>query len=352
VRLEEVARIDRPVFLASLPGDQRLFVVDQPGRIWTVGDDQLEVMLDIRDLVLSGGERGLLGMAFHPDFATNRLFYINYTNLSGHTIIAEYMMREDGTADPDTARRVLRVRQPAANHNGGMIAFGDDGYLWIGMGDGGGSNNQFRTARNPNRLNGSMLRIEVGPDAPQPYGVPGDNPYVGTDNGRAEVWAIGLRNPWRFTIDGDRLYIADVGQGRIEEISVASTSIPGPDFGWSVMEGDECFRSSDCNMSGFVAPVYTYGHGEGCSITGGVVYRGSEMPEIEGHYFFADFCSGWVRSIVVDDAGVLVEELEWPDLEVGSPAGFGTDGAGEMYVLSHGGAVYKVVRSDDGDLAG
>ena len=348
VRLEEVVQVDQPVLVVSFPEDPRLLVVDKPGRIWVVEAGEREVVLDIRDLVTSGGERGLLGLAFHPDFASNRLFYVNYTDRSGDTIIAEYLMGDGDTADAGTGRVVLRVRQPATNHNGGMIAFGEDGLLYIGMGDGGGANNQYRTARNPNRLNGAMLRIVVGPEAPEPYGVPADNPYVEKEEGRDEVWAIGLRNPWRFTIDGERLYVADVGQGRIEEISVVSTSDPGPDFGWSVMEGDECFRSSDCDASEFVAPVFTYGHGQGCSISGGVVYRGSELPEISGHYFFADYCSGWVRSIALDESGALVQELEWPDLELRLPTGFGTDAAGEMYIASQAGPVYKVVRDEDG----
>lgn len=340
--------MDRPVLVTAPAGDPRLYVVDQPGRIWVVTDGERAVLLDIRDRVRSGGERGLLSMAFHPDHAVNGLFYINYTNTSGDTIIAEYQMPQPGRVDTESHRVVLRVGQPASNHNGGMILFDAAGYLLIGMGDGGGSNDQFRTARDPRRLNGAMLRIAVGPGVPEPYGIPADNPYVGTEDGRDEVWAIGLRNPWRFTIDEKRLYVADVGQGRVEEVSVAPSTLAGLDFGWSVMEGDECFRRSTCDASGFVAPVYTYGHGQGCSVTGGVVYRGSALPEIDGHYFFADYCSGWVRSIVVDDKGTLIEELEWPDLDVGLPAGFGTDGFGEMYIASQRGPIYKVVRAEDG----
>jgi glucose/arabinose dehydrogenase len=348
VRLEEVVRVDQPVLVTAPVGDPRLYVVDQPGRIWVVTDGEREVLLDIRDRVGFGGERGLLSMAFHPDHATNGLFYVNYTDTSGDTIIAEFQMPEPGRADPGSHRQVLRVGQPASNHNGGMIIFDTAGYLLIGMGDGGGANNEFRTARNPRRLNGAMLRIAVGPGFPEPYGVPADNPYVGTEDGRDEVWAIGLRNPWRFAIDGERLYVADVGQGRVEEVNVAPSTVAGLDFGWSIMEGDECFRRSSCDASGFVAPVYTYGHGQGCSVTGGVVYRGSALPEIDGHYFFADYCSGWVRSIVVDDNGSLIEELDWPGLDVRLPGGFGTDGFGEMYIASQRGPIYKVVRGEDG----
>jgi len=344
VRLEEVGSVQQAVFLTTLPDDPRLFVVGQAGRIWVLAEEENELVLDIRGRVGTGGERGLLGMAFHPDFASNRLLYVNYTNNSGDTIVAEYVMDDDATADPTSERVVLRVNQPANNHNGGMIAFGDDGYLWIGMGDGGGSNDQFRTARRPDRLLGAMLRIDVGPAAPEPYGIPADNPYADGEEGRPEVWAIGLRNPWRFWFDEARLYVGDVGQGRVEEVSVVPMSPSGPDFGWSVVEGDECFRSKDCDRSGFVTPSYTYGHGAGCSITGGVVYRGSALPEIDGHYFFGDYCSGWVRSIVVDESGDVVEELEWPDLGIRLPTSFAVDAAGEMYILSGRGPIYKVVR--------
>ena len=343
--LEEVGSFAAPVFVTTAPGDDRLFVVDQPGQIFALAGGETELFLDLRDAVDFGGERGLLGLAFHPAYADNGLFYVNYINRSGDTVIAEFAVAPGGAADVTSQRLVLEIAQPAGNHNGGMIAFGPDGMLWIGMGDGGGANDQFRLAQNGNDLNGSMLRIGVGPGMPTPYGVPSDNVFVGTNAGRSEIWAIGLRNPWRWSFDGQRLYIGDVGQGRFEEVNVVDTTASGLNFGWSVLEGNECFRGGNCDAAPYVAPVLTYGRGNGCTVIGGYVYRGAALPELNGHYFYSDYCQGWVRSVVIGADGAVSEEREWPDLAVVNPTSYGVDAAGELFITSQGGPVYRVVRA-------
>jgi glucose/arabinose dehydrogenase len=344
--LEEVASgFERPVFLTAPPGDPRLFVVDQPGRISVISGGEVGVFLDIRDDVRFGGEQGLLGLAFHPDYDRNGRFYVDYIDNDGDTVLTEYRAdaRDPNVADPATRRVVLRVGQPAGNHNGGMITFGPDGYLWFGLGDGGGANDRFGNGQRSDRLLGSMLRIEVGPRAPTPYGLPDTTPFV-ADGGLPEVWAIGLRNPWRFSFDGNDLYIADVGQRRVEEINVVVASATGLNFGWPILEGGECFQSGGCDRSGLVEPVTSYTHGNGCSVTGGYVYRGDAIAGLKGHYLFGDYCGGWVESIRVA-AGRVADEREW--FEPGTLPGltsFGVDSAGEMYVLVASGTVYRIVR--------
>ncbi len=353
LRLEEVASgFDQPVFLTSPPRDGRRFVVDQPGLVWVLAGADPEVFLDIRSDVGFGGERGLLGLAFHPEYAANGLFYVNYTARSGATRIVEFTVSDDpDRANADSARLVLEIDQPAPNHNGGMVAFGPDGNLWIGMGDGGAANDRFDNGQRPDTLLGAMLRITVGPGVTAPYATPADNPFAAT-GGAPEVWAIGLRNPWRFDFDGDRLYIADVGQQRVEEIDVVSLDDARRNFGWPLLEGNTCFSVNPCEFDDLVPAALTYGHGEGCSITGGVVYRGEALPGLDGHYFYGDYCAGWIRSVLVA-----------PDAELGGPArpavaaarewfapgtvpnltSFGVDAAGELYVLSASGSVFRVV---------
>ncbi len=340
----------QPVLALAPEGDDRLFVVDQPGRIWLIDGGEAEVFLDIRDAVRYIGEQGLLGLAFHPAYADNGLFYVNFTDSRGTTVISEFAAdpSDPSVARPGSRRDVMLVSQPAANHNGGMIAFGPDGLLWIGMGDGGGSNDRYRNGQRADRRLGSMLRIAVGPDAAEPFGDPEIAPFVAS-GGLPEVWAIGLRNPWRWSFDDGYLFLADVGQNTIEEINVVSADLAGANYGWPITEGADCFRSSSCDTSGLIEPAYTYTHGSGCSVTGGFVYRGTAIPELQGHYLFGDYCSGWIRSIVVDttaDVGRLVSEYEW--LDAGSVPGltsFGVDGAGEMYVTSANGTVYRIERA-------
>lgn len=348
LRLDLVARgFAQPVLALSPPGDERLFVVDQPGRIWVLDGEETYEFLDIRSSVRFNGEQGLLGLAFHPDYGSNGLFYVYFTNNRGTSVVAEFAADPDdrNRARPGSRREVMLVSQPAANHNGGMIGFGPDGLLWIGLGDGGGGNDRYRNGQRSDRRLASLLRIEVGPGAPEPFGDPVDGPFV-ADGGLPEVWSIGLRNPWRWAFDGDLLYIADVGQNRVEEIDVVPAAAGGLNFGWPIMEGGRCFQSSGCDQSGLVQPVYTYRHSDGCSITGGFVYRGSDIPELDGHYLFGDYCSGWVDSIVVVD-GAVVSHHRWFDAgTVTGLTSFGIDSKGELYVTTTGGRVYRITRAE------
>jgi hypothetical protein len=235
----------------------------------------------------------------------------------------------------------MTVDDPASNHNGGWMDFGPDGLLYIGLGDGGGGNDQFGNGQNRNTLLGKILRIDV--DSGSPYGIPPSNPFA-AGGGAPEIFVYGLRNPWRASFDGDNLYIGDVGQGTWEEVDVISTASGGANLGWSIMEGNHCFQSTTCNQAGLTLPVYEYGHGEGCSITGGYVYRGTAIPEIQGQYFFGDFCSGFVRSFRYG-AGGFADLKDWADLgNLGSITSFGVDSAGELYIVTIEGQVLKVVR--------
>ena len=343
--LERIASgFDQPVFVTHAPGDPRLFVVDQPGRVWTIEDGEVSAFVDVRDRVDFGGEGGLLGMAFHPDYADNGMFYLNLTGEDGNTRIVELAVSDDpDIVDAESRRALLTIDQPAGNHNGGMIEFGPDGYLWIGMGDGGGANDRYGNGQRADTLLGSMLRIDVGPGAPDPYGIPPDNPFADGVDGAPEVWAIGLRNPWRFSFDGDDLWIGDVGQRTTEEIDRTSSDAAGLNYGWPVYEGSGCLEPTDaCTDDDFVMPVHEYGHDAGCSVTGGYVYRGSALPELTGHYFFSDFCSGFVRSIAPDGS-----VHDWTDGtgKVGGVTSFGVDADGELYIVRSGGTVDRIVRA-------
>ncbi|MFQ5553870.1 MAG: PQQ-dependent sugar dehydrogenase [Acidimicrobiia bacterium] len=351
--LEVVASgFSQPVFLTAPDDDLRLFVVEQPGVIWVLDGQEAQVFLDIRSQVGFGGERGLLGLAFHPAYADNGLFYVNFTDGDGATRIVEFGVSADpAVADPDSARLLLEIAQPAGNHNGGMVAFGPDGHLWIGMGDGGGANDRFGHGQRSDTLLGSMLRIDVTPGGGAPYMIPADNPFA-DGGGAPEVRAIGVRNPWRFAFDGNRLLIADVGQDEIEEISVVDIDDPRINFGWPVREGNACFDRDPCDVAGLIPAAVTYDHSQGCSITGGYVYRGAAIPEITGHYFYGDYCSGFVRSVlfgaspVVDPVGgpaILGERVWLPASSASSLTWFGVDAAGELYVLTGDGTVSRIV---------
>lgn len=331
---------DAPVLLVADPDGGPDLIVEQPGRI-VRSDTRRTAVLDISSDVSYGGERGLLGLAFHPDFVRNRLAYVNYTGSGGQTVIERFVVGADGTFEPGSRRIVLEVSQPAGNHNGGMIAFGPDGYLWIGMGDGGGSDDRFGQGQRPDTLLGAMVRIAVG-DGIETYAIPPDNPYADGEGGAPEVWAIGLRNPWRFSFDEDAVWIADVGQGRVEEVSVAPTDQGGLNYGWPIMEGSECFQSSTCERDGLVLPVVEYDHGSGCSITGGYVYRGDAIPELRGQYFYSDYCSGFLRSYH-PDAGTR----DWTGIVGAIPnvTSFGIGGDGELYIVSQAGAIHRLERS-------
>lgn len=340
-------RYDQPVFVTSPVGDGRLFVVDQPGRIWIVqnGDALREPFLDIRNITTFGGEQGLLGLAFHPDFARNGRFFINHTDRNGDTRVAEYRVSSanPNVADPASGVTMISIPDPAGNHNGGWLGFGPDGYLYIANGDGGGGGDPFDNGQNLNGLFAKILRIDV--NQMSPYSIPPTNPYA-RGGGQPEAFFTGLRNPWRVAFDGNNIYIADVGQGAWEEINVVTTAQGGANFGWSVMEGTHCYDARTCNNSGFVMPVYEYSHTSGgCSVTGGYVYRGSAIPEIQGQYFFGDYCAGFVRSFRYAN-GAATEVIDWTSQlgDVGNITSFGVDAAGELYITSTNGRVYKIVR--------
>jgi len=336
LRLEPVAGgFDQPVFYTTRDG--REYVVEQRGFIFVSdGDDGWDVFLDIRDRVQFGGEQGLLGMAFHPDYPD--LFYVDYTGIGGATNIAEFTVT-DGVGDPDTERTMLVVPQPAKNHNGGMIAFGPDHDLWIGMGDGGGGGDTYGNGQRGDTLLGAMLRLTVEPESAP------SAPATGNDFEAPEVWAIGLRNPWRFSFDGDTLWIADVGQSEVEEVDRVSVTETGINFGWNVYEGTDCYEGPCDEVDGegrpFVMPVYEYRHDEGCSITGGYVYRGEAIPRLDGHYFFSDWCNGFIRSIAPD--GTIVDWTRETGT-VDQVTSFGRDESGEIYVVSTDGSIYQLVE--------
>ncbi|HUF89958.1 MAG TPA: PQQ-dependent sugar dehydrogenase [Gemmatimonadota bacterium] len=350
VGLEVVVQgLDFPVWLVSPPGDPRLFVVEKGGRVVIVEDGMArpQPFLDLRGQVSTGNEQGLLSLAFHPDYATNGRFFVDFTDPAGDTRIVEYRVSTDDPerADPGSARLVLTIEQPFGNHNGGLILFGPDGMLWIGTGDGGSGGDPQGNGQNRGVLLGKLLRIDV--DAGLPYGIPSDNPFVDTAGARPEVWAYGLRNPWRFSFDretGD-LYIGDVGQNRFEEIHAVRGAGRGLNYGWNVMEGEHCFEPADgCDRSGLTLPVTEYGHGEGCSVTGGFVYRGAAIPDLRGIYLYSDYCRGFVRSLRFA-SGVATDERRWTELEPAdnSVTSFGEDASGEIYLLTAGGTVHRIV---------
>jgi glucose/arabinose dehydrogenase len=349
IRAELVASgIPAPLFLTAPPGDDRLFVVEQTGRIRIIENGQVvpTPFLDITAKVASGGERGLLSVAFHPGYRTNGWFYVDYTDREGDTRVERYSVSADpARADPASARLVLTVEQPFANHNGGLLLFGDDGMLYVGLGDGGSGGDPFGHGQNRGTLLGSILRLDV--TRAEPYAIPADNPFVGVDGARPEIWAYGLRNPWRFAFDrtAGMLYVADVGQSAVEEINAVEASAGGLNYGWNIMEGSRCYQASSCNRDGLILPVAEYGHDEGCSVTGGYVYRGDAIPELRGHYFYADFCDGWVRSFRLEGTNVT-DQREWPLGNIGQVYSFGEDAEGELYILTSasGGSVYRIVR--------
>ncbi len=337
-----------PLYLTAPPGDARLFIVEKPGRIriLAAGVLRTEPFLDITALTSKGGEQGLLSMAFHPDYAANGLFYVSYTDAGGASRIVRYETSVDPqVADAGSATPVLEVAQPSGNHNGGHIAFGPDGYLYVALGDGGGGNDQFGHAQDSTTLLGGMLRIDV--DGGSPYAIPPDNPFLADPAAADELWAYGLRNPWRIAFDrvDDRLYVADVGQSRREEINVVPRTAAGVNYGWPVMEGSECFGGGVGCEAGLELPAVEYDHAEGCSVTGGYVYRGVSLPAIRGHYFYSDFCAGFLRSFEYR-AGVAAEQRSWSVGPLGRVLSFGEDAAGELYILSESGSVFQLVAGD------
>ena len=328
-------------------GSGRLFVVEKPGRIRIVVGTALVAapFLDIAGRVGStSSEQGLLGLAFHPKYAHNGLFFVNYTDLQGDTVLSHFAVGADpGRADPASEVVLLTVDQPAANHNGGHLAFGPDGYLYVGLGDGGGAGDRYGNGQNPSTLLGKMLRLDV--DGGQPYAVPPDNPFVTRPDARKEIWAIGLRNPWRYSFDrltGD-LYIADVGQDLYEEIDFQpASSQGGQNYGWPIMEGMHCYPEKQaCDRSGLTLPVAEYDHSQGCSVTGGYVYRGQQFPALSGIYVFGDYCSGRIWGAARDSQGQWrMAELQQVGVQLSS---FGEDETGELYLVDmRSGELFKI----------
>lgn len=333
---------------AADDGPGLLYAVEQVGRIWVVdssGSVDATPLLDISDRVRSGGEQGLLGLAFHPDFAHTGRMFVDYTDSRGDSVVSEFLMR-DGALDPDTEKVVLRVEQPYSNHNGGMLAFGPDGYLYIGLGDGGGGGDPQGNGQNPATLLATILRIDV--DAGDPYAIPDDNPFAGSPgDARPEVWDYGLRNPWRFSFDSvtGALFIGDVGQSSWEEIDAEPAGQGGRNYGWNVMEGEECYAAASCSRDGLTLPVAVYGHDQGCSVSGGYVYRGAAIPGLYGGYVYADYCSG--RLWVLDADAALASGTAMPSQAGQLPfavASFGRDQAGELYVVDLAGAIYRLIE--------
>ena len=351
-----------PTFLTHAgDGSGLLYVVEQEGRIRTVdpiGTVGEAPFLDIADRIVAGGEQGLLGLAFHPDYPDDGRFFVMYTAVDdGANTISEFTTA-DGTADPASERIILAIPDFAGNHNGGMVAFGPDGYLYAGTGDGGGGGDPQDNGQDNFALLGKMLRIDVnGPaEGETPYAIPADNPFADGAAAAPEVWAIGLRNPWRFTFDretGD-LWIADVGQGQWEEVNVEPAGQGGRNYGWNTMEGPDCFEAESCDQAGLTLPVTAYEHGQGdCTVVGGYVYRGQAHAELQGQYLYGDFCSGRLWSL--DAAAAIAEGPAEPTdrLQAGiSLSSFGQDEDGELYAVDLAGTLYRIVAAGEGGESG
>ena len=337
------AGLDQPLAITNA-GDERLFVTFQPGQIVIVG--RSTPFLDIHTLVSCCNERGLLSVAFHPHYLQNRFFYVDYTNVNGNTVIARYttLVTDPNRADSSSAIILMTIPQPYANHNGGQLQFGPDGYLYIGMGDGGSGGDPENRAQNLNSLLGKILRIDV--DSASPYAVPATNPFLNNSAARGEIWAYGVRNPWRFSFDrhtGD-LWIADVGQDKYEEVDwQPAASSGGENYGWRYMEGLHCYNpGSNCPTAGLTMPVIEYTHDNGnCSITGGYRYRGEKYARMSGMYIYGDYCTGIIWGATPQrDGSVTTQLLLDTTMQISS---FGEDVNGELYVADiKGGAVYQL----------
>ena len=340
--LTPVAEVTDPTAMAVRAGDQALYLTEKEGKVRAIRNGALDsnAVIDLRDTIKAGGEQGLLGLTFSPDGAT---MFVNYTNRNGDTRVDAYPMRADGTADRAARRELLAIEQPQSNHNGGNIVTGPDGMLWIGMGDGGAANDEGSghapegNGQSLDTLLGKMLRIDPTPSGGREYTIPADNPFVG-GGGRPEIWAYGLRNPWKFSFDAETgaLVIGDVGQNAWEEINwVGPDPTPPLNFGWPKREGTHKFRSDDA--SGMVEPILDYPHDGRCSITGGYVYRGAKIPNLVGTYLFADYCDGKLRGTPVG-AGVTGEDIDF-GISASGVAAFGEDHDGELYVLGTDGVL-------------
>jgi glucose/arabinose dehydrogenase len=348
IGLSDLGTFATPVFLTAPPGDAaRVFVVEKRGTIQAVDlqSRQQSLFLDLRGQVSTGSEQGLLGLAFDPDYDATGRFLVNYTNLDGDSRVVLYRVAagDPNRADPASAQAVLALAQPFPNHNGGMLAFGPDGLLYLGFGDGGSGGDPMGNGQSLGTLLGKVLRLRLS--AAGALEIPADNPMVGQAGARGEIWSFGLRNPWRFSFDrvtGD-LYLADVGQAAREEVDVVTTAAGrgrGANFGWNRMEGLSCYQAASCDQAGLTLPILDYTHSDGCSVTGGYVYRGS-VAGLQGLYFYSDYCGGWVRSFRLQ-GGAAADQRSWPELEPGGQVtSFGEDAVGELYVMSAGGRVAR-----------
>ena len=359
----------KPVYLTA-PNSQSdtLFIVEQIGRIKTIiHGKKKKTLLDIMEKVhqskMPGDERGLLGMALHPKFMENGKFYVNYVNRKGNTIISSFTCDDQSLmAESSSEEIILNISQPYSNHNGGQLAFGPDGFLYVGLGDGGYAGDPDANGQNLETLLGTILRLNI--DKEKPYSIPLDNPYFGHENVREEIFCSGLRNPWRFSFDvktGD-IYIGDVGQSSWEEINYISLNDAfGSNFGWNVMEGSYCYPIENvCNMDNLTMPIFEYPNNanyiktligwnqndaQGCSVTGGYVYRGDLIPKLQGRYFFGDYCTGkiWSFTIVNNE---LSDYAQWEIIGIKEDlylSSFGEDGNGELYMINHTGSIYKII---------
>jgi hypothetical protein len=340
------------LYVTYPPGDStRIFVVQQNGIIRVMRRDTLLVaqFLNVASLIAFVGERGLLSMAFDPAYATNRAFYIDYTDKNGNINLVRYRTQaaNPNVADPASAEILLTIPHSTyPNHNGGLLLFGPDGYLYMGTGDGGSGGDPNGNGQDSTTLLGKILRLDVS--GASPYTIPPTNPFAGRPPAAPEVWAYGLRNPWRFSFDRltHDLYIGDVGQNALEEVDFApASSGGGENYGWNTMEGLQCYKpSTGCSMSGLVLPVYDYGHSNGdCSVTGGYVYRGTAAPSLVGRYFFAEYCGGWVRSLKIQSG--MATDVRDHATDFGSLPGvtsFGEDARGELYITLQSGEVYRI----------
>jgi glucose/arabinose dehydrogenase len=367
IAIEPVADgLQRPVAVRHAgDGSGRLFIVEQPGRIRILDNGSLlqspflDIAARVRD---SANEQGLLGLAFHPQYVDNGRFFVNYTDLGGDTVVSEFTRSQADVnqADPSSEAVIMRVPQPYGNHNGGDIAFGPDGYLWIATGDGGGAGDPEGSGQNLQTLLGKLFFNDTA--TTEIYTIPLDNPFVGDPNAFDEIWAYGLRNPWRFSFDRDTgdLYIADVGQRRLEEINFEAATDPGGrNYGWNTMEGSSCFSGSNCSTDEMILPVAEYSHDFGCSVTGGYVYRGSRYPVLQGYYLYGDYCSGTMWALSRSNSGQWIAEVVG---ESGANiSSFGEDEQGELYLSDlNGGFLFLVTgravppppRSPAGRVAG
>ena len=355
IALEKVASVDGGplAFAAPADGSGRMFVAAKDGRVWALhdGDVQSEPVLDLRSLVSGGSEQGLLGIAVAPTFPDDPRLFVDYTDVGGDTVVASYVLvaGEANRFDPGSAVQILTVNQPYPNHNGGALAFGPDGMLYVSLGDGGSGGDPLGNGQRTDVLLGKILRLDVGkaPGGTERYTIPPDNPFIAVANARPEIWLYGLRNPWRLSFDRmtGNLWIGDVGQDAWEEVDVAPAGAGGLNFGWNTMEGNHCFSPKDgCSSAGITPPVTEYGHdGGACTVIGGDVYRGTAQPLLRGGYVFADFCSGQMWAIAADAEGPR------DPVAVGSAgsgvAAFGEDAAGEIYIANLDGTISRLVAT-------